>query len=71
VSCGDRFADSQALRAATPAERSTLVLLNYLAAFPKFLRPQIIQQLRPSLEIYQPASGDFEPSTHEVLQDDT
>lgn len=68
VSCGDRFVDSGSLRAATPSDRGTAQLAGSIS---EVSPPEIIQELRPALETYQPQVAILNPQPNEVLQDDT
>ena len=69
VSCGDRFVDSD-LRAATPSDRSGSPA-QLAGSISEVSPPEIIQELRPALEIYQPQVAILNPQPNEVLQDDT
>ncbi len=69
VSCGDRFVDSSSLRAATPSDRGSPAQL--AGSISEVSPPEIIQELRPALEIYQPQVAILNPQPNEVLQDDT
>lgn len=70
VSCGDRFVDSEGLRAATPRDRSGSPA-QLAGSISEVSPPEIIQELRPALEIYQPQVAILNPQPNEVLQDDT
>lgn len=71
VGCGDRVVDSQsALRAATPTgDRS--VNTSERGSIAEVSPPAVIQELRQSLEIYQPQVAILSPQSDQVLQEDT
>ncbi len=70
VSCGDR-ADSQALRAATPAGSLNVSPAQLSGSISEVSPPSVIQQLRSTLETYQPQVAILNPQPDQVLQEDT
>lgn len=71
ISCSDRFVDSQALRAATPAGARSASPSQIAGSISEVSPPEVIQELRQTLEIYQPRVTILNPQPNEVLQDDT
>lgn len=71
ISCGDRFVDSQALRAATPAGARSASPSQIAGSISEVSPPEVIQELRQTLEIYQPQVTILNPQPNQVLQDDT
>ncbi len=71
ISCGDRFAEpGSGLRAATPiGARSTNTAQS--GNISEVSPPEVIQQLRQALEIYQPQLAILSPQPDQVLQDNT
>lgn len=72
ASCGDRLAGGgNALRAATPTDSSQTNPAQLAGNISEVSPPEVIQQLRQSLEMYQPQVKIISPQADQVLQDDT
>ncbi len=69
-SCGDRTPEGGDVRAATPTDRGTSAA-QLAGNISEVSPPAVIQQLRQSLEVYQPQVKILNPQPDEVLQDDT
>jgi len=72
-SCGgDRIAvTSEKLRAATPTDSRGASSAQLAGNISEVSPPEVIQQLRPALEVYQPQVKILSPQADEVFQDDT
>lgn len=72
VGCGDRVVDSQSgLRAATPTGDRSVNTSQRSGSIAEVSPPAVIQELRQSLEIYQPQVAILNPQPDQVLQEDT
>jgi len=71
ISCGDRADSQSAFRAATPAGAGSVSSSQLAGSISEVSPPEVIQELRPALEIYQPQVAILSPQPNEVLQDDT
>ena len=72
ASCGDRLAGGDnGLRAATPTDSSQTNPAQLAGNISEVSPPEVIQQLRQSLEMYQPQVKIISPQADQVLQDDT
>lgn len=72
VGCGDRVVDSQsALRAATPIGDRSVNTSQQPGSIAEVSPPAVIQELRQSLEIYQPQVAILSPQPDQVLQEGT
>lgn len=72
VSCGSSVVDSQsALRAATPTGDRSVNTSQRSGSIAEVSPPAVIQELRQSLEIYQPQVAILSPQADQVLQEGT
>jgi len=70
-SCGDRADSPSGLRAATPAGSRSVSSSQLSGNISEVSPPEVIQELRQALEIYQPQVAILSPQPNQVLQDDT